>query len=106
MKSLVATFSKVMVKQGEWHSSSAHPSPARAAKQKDSGDQPKIPCKTVKNVILKSITEQVDSQVDNAKSAGDSTYRITNAIICKFKESQPLLNRNLYSHYIMTNKPP
>ena len=95
-----------MVKQSKRHSSSARPSPARAAKQKDSGDQPKIPCKTVKKAILKSIAEQVDFQVDNAKSAGESTYGIANAIIRQFKESQPWLNRNLYSHYVKTNKPP
>ena len=95
-----------MVKQSKRRSSSARPSPARAAKQKDSGDQPKIPCKTVKNAILKSIAEQVDVQVDNAKSAGESTYGIANAIIRQFKESQPWLNRNLYSHYVKTNKPP
>jgi len=77
----------------------------RAAKQKSSRDQPKIPCKTIKNVILKSITEQVDSQVDNAKSASESTYGIMNTIICRFKESQPWLNRNLDSYYIKTNKP-
>ena len=76
-----------MVKQSERHSSSAHPSPARAAKQKGSGDQPMVPCKTVKNVMLKSITEQVDSQVDDAKSASKSTYRIANAIIRQFKKA-------------------
>ena len=90
-----------MVKQSERHSSSARPSPARAAKQKDSGDQPKIPCKTVKNAILKSIAEQVDVQVDNAKSAGESTYGIANAIIRQFKESQPWLNREIFIAIIL-----
>jgi hypothetical protein len=61
-----------MVKQSKRHSSSARPSPARAVKQKDSGDQPKIPCKTVKNAILKSIAEQVDFQVDKKTAAANS----------------------------------
>ena len=60
-----------MAKQSKRHSSSARPSPARAAKQKDSGDQPKIPCKTVKNAILKSIAEQVDFQVDKKTAAAN-----------------------------------
>jgi len=42
--------------------------------------------------------------VEKAKIAGGSTCGITNTVLCQFKESQPQLHCNLYSHYIKTNK--
>jgi len=95
----------VMMKSSMW-SSSAPQQTTSALKQKACSHCTKAPCKTVKNGILKSVSEEISSWIDKAHKAGQNTYGITNTILHELKESLPWLNCNLYSHYIKHNNCP
>ena len=84
-------------------SSATHRQPARLLKQTKHSKCPKAPAKAVKNVLLKSIAEEIQSYISKNLDAGKSTVGLANEVLREFKQTLPWLNHNLYSHYIKTN---
>jgi len=78
-----------MAKQSKSQSSSSAQKhgPARQKKWCSYVIQLKAPCKTVKNTVLKSVTEEINSCVKKAKSSDESTYGIANKILHKLNKA-------------------